>query len=489
MNGEQPAGNAASQKRLPDLFGGLQLTLCVWAALLTSCIAYKPEPLNPSSTGAALENRTLSDAQLRAFLEANLHAEISPWPPAPWDFNQLTGAAFFYHPSLDLARAQWQTALGGDKTAAARPNPTVNAQPGYNFSATGGLTPWIPAVTFDIPIETAGKRGYRRAHARHLSNAARLNIVTAAWQVRANVRGSLIDFVAGSRKEELLQQQSNLQDQILRSLEQRLQAGAVARAELTPARLARAKLEVDLADARRQTADARARLAEAIGVPARALEGAKLSYDLAAPTLATNLLTAESRGLALRSRADILSGLAEYEAAQAALQLEVARQYPDVHLGPGYQYDQGDHKFTLSATMELPILNQNQGPIAEAQARRVESAARFSALQAKIIADLDRAGASYRVSQENLAALETFAAAQREQHDAIAAQVKAGAADPIDLLNSQLELGLSELAKLDGRAKAHQALGALEDTLQLPLASLAPAVLEQPRPQARRETP
>ena len=141
----------------------------------------------------------------------------------------------------------------------------------------------------------------------------------------------------------------------------------------------------------------------------------------------------------------------------------------------------------MSATLELPIFNQNQGPIAEARAHRAESAARFNALQSKIIADLDRAASSYRVTQENLSALEAFAATQREQNDAVSAQVKAGAADPMDLLNSQLELGLSELAQLDGRARAHQALGALEDTLQIPLATLNPSALEQTRPPARKE--
>ena len=41
---------------------------------------------------------------------------------------------------------------------------------------------------------------------------------------------------------------------------------------------------------------------------------------------------------------------------------------PDVHLNPGYQFDQGDNKWSIGLTFDLPILNQNQGPIAEAKA-------------------------------------------------------------------------------------------------------------------------
>lgn len=458
------------------------------AGVLTGCVAFKSEPLNPASTGATLENRTLADPQLKTFLETNLKQQFAQWPLNSWDFDTLTGVAFYYHPSLDLTRAQWQVALGGNKTAAGRPNPTVSAVPGYNFSASRGMTPWLPSLTFDIPIETDGKRGYRRAHSQHLSESARLSITATAWQVRANLRTSLIDLIAAQGREALLQHQSALQDQILRSLEQRLQAGVVARAELTPVRIARAKLQLDLADARRLGSEARVRVAEAMGIPAKALDGIMLAYDLSARTPpATNLLSAEARGVALRSRADILGALAEYAATQSSLQLEIAKQYPDIHLGPGYQYDQGDHKLSLSATLELPLFNQNQGPIAEAQARRAESAARFNALQSKIIADLDRAAAAFNVTQENMAALETFAVTLHEQNDGISAQVKAGAADPLDLLNSQLEVGLSELAQLDGRAKAHQAFGALEDALQLPVTALSPAALETGRLQTRKE--
>ena len=65
------------------------------------------------------------------------------------------------------------------------------------------------------------------------------------------------------------------------------------------------------------------------------------------------------------------------------LRLEIARQYPDLHLNPGYEFDQADSKWALGLSIELPLLNQNQGPIAEAEARRLESAARFESLQAR----------------------------------------------------------------------------------------------------------
>ena len=82
---------------------------------------------------------------LKAFLEKNLNRELNPWPAAKWDFEMLTLAAFYYHPSLDVARAVWAEARAGIVTAGARPNPTVGFTPQYVFNPDG-LPPWVPDV-------------------------------------------------------------------------------------------------------------------------------------------------------------------------------------------------------------------------------------------------------------------------------------------------------------------------------------------------------
>ena len=456
--------------------------------LLAGCARFHPRPISPAQTAAALDARTLDNPAFKDFLEKNLQRHGDTWPLKSWDFETLNLAAFFYHPSLDVARAQWRVAMGGETTAAQRPNPVLTAAPGYDFSATGGAIPWIPGVSFDLPIETMGKRGYRKARAENLSESARQNVVTTAWQVRANLRASLIDLVAAQQREMLLQKQSSVQRQIVGSLQARSNAGAVSSTEIVLVQIAAQRIQLDFTDARRLSADARVRVADAIGVPVKALDGMELAFDLSATHPgASELMSAEMRDQALRSRADVLSALADYAASQSALQLEIARQYPDIHLGPGYQYDQGDHKFTLALTLELPLLNQNQGPIAEAEARRIELAARFNALQAKVITEIDRAVAAYRITQENLETLVAIAAAQTKQNEAVQAQAKVGAADQLDLLNSQIELGTSELVQLDGRVKLQLAFGALEDAVQQPIQAL-PSVLNEPsRSQAMKK--
>ena len=191
-----------------------------------------------------------------------------------------------------------------------------------------------------------------------------------------------------------------------------------------------------------------------------------LTNELAA---ALDLISAEVRRATLQSRSDILAALADYASAEATLQLEIAKQYPDVHISPGYQYEQGQNKWTVGITLELPVLNQNQGPIAEAEARRVEAAARFNATQAKVLAEIVHATDVYRVTQSTFAPLQSLATEQAAHRDAAEAQFKAGMLDPVDLLNAKLEFVAAELTTLEGQLKVQQALGALEDAMQRPM--------------------
>jgi len=445
------------------------------SALLAGCQRFQSVPLSPRQSAAALESRSLNNPELRGFVEKFHQPALTSWPPDRWDFSTLTLVAFYYHPNLDLARAQWGVAKAGIQTAAGRPNPVLSAVPGYSINPANGTSPWFPLLSVDIPIETMGKRGHRIAQAQKISEAARLNIASAAWQVRSNLRLALLDFSIAQQRADLLQKQITLQQQIVALLEQRFQAGEVARTELTLSRVGLARSGVDLADAIRQAAEARVRVAESLGLSEKAIAEAKFDVQLPISAEAGQELTsADVRQQALLGRPDILAGLAEYAASESLLQLEIAKQYPDIHLAPGYQFDQGEHKWSLGISAELPVLNQNQGPIAEAAAKREESAARFVSLQAKILAEIDRALAARTASMEQVTRQQQITQLAREQAASVEAMFQAGAADKLEFSSAQLEANVSGLALLDAQIKAQQAVAQLEDAVQRPLENWPP---------------
>lgn len=448
----------------------------VGALGLGGCAHFHDQPLSAEKSGADFNSRTLADAGLKAYLEAN--RVTGDWPRPVWDFNALALAAFYYQPSLDVARAKWAVAAAGKTTAGERPNPILGVAPGYN-STTAIPSPWIMTPSLDIPIETAGKRGYRIAQATQLSEVARLNIASVAWQVRSAVRRSLVNLDAARATETLLQEQQKIQTDNLRLLEHQFQAGAISAFELTQARVAADNSRLALRDAERQSAEARVQLAQAIGVSTPALDGVALSFD-SLHAMPEEVLTAEARRQALLNRADVLGALAEYAASQSALQLEIAKQYPDIRLSPGYQYDQGDNKWTLGLSVTLPVLNHNQGAIAEAQARRTETAAKFNALQAAVLADIDLAVAGYHAALQKQTDADAMLANLQRQEKASRAMLEAGEISKTELAALQLQFSATALARQDALAKARLAKGQLEDALQSP-AELLPSAERSPR--------
>lgn len=431
---------------------------------LGGCVHFHDQPLSAEKSGADYSARTLADTGLRAYLEAN--QVTSQWPRATWDFNTLTLAAFYFQPSLDVARAKWAVATAGKTTAGERPNPTLSVSPAYNTTTTVP-SPWIVTPSLDIPIETAGKRGYRVAQATQLSEVARLNIASVAWQVRSAVRRALVNLDAARAMEALLREQQKIQTENLRMLELQLQAGAISPFELTQARVAADSTRLALHDAERQSAESRVQLAQAIGIPTAALDGVEFSFD-SLHALPAEVASAESRRQALLNRADILGALAEYAASQSALQLEIAKQYPDIHLSPGYEYDQGDNKWSLGLSVTLPVFSRNQGAIAEAQARRTEAAAKFNALQAGVLAEIDLAVAGYRAAREKQADADEMLANMQRQEKSARARLEAGDISKSELAALQLQFSTGARARQDALTQARQAKGQLEDALQSP---------------------
>lgn len=432
--------------------------------VVSGCAHFTPKPLPPAETATRLESRTLASPVLRTFIEQQLGHPLDDWPPTQWDLELLTLAAFYYHPSLDVARAQWAVARAAIVTAGARPNPTLSLTPEYVSPPPAGF-----GIGFDVPIETAGKRGHRVDGARERAESARWDVLTAAWQVRRDLRTTVIDFTAARRREQLLSAQLRVRETIVRLLDQRRAAGAVGANDVTVARAQVATMRLDLQTARIERADARVRLAEALGIPADALGDVALDVELG--DVPFEPFPAQARAQALWARTDILSALAQYAATQSALQLEIARQYPDVHLGPGYQWDQGENKWRLGIALELPVANRNQGPIAEAEARREALAARFIALQTKVIGEIDRALATLQAAAQARQSGEALRQARVEHLQSLESQLAAGAVDALDVAGARLDLAAAEQLAFEARVREQQALGALEDAVQHPLGS------------------
>jgi outer membrane protein TolC len=337
--------------------------------------------------------------------------------------------------------------------------------------APGIPTPYLLTLDFSFPIETAGKRGYRIQVTHSLDQAARFDLADSAWTIRSGVRTALLNYLLASRTLESFRSEEKVREDQVNILEQIFSAGGISRQRVDLARIELSKTHVAIITAEGQVSEAKAVLSAAVGLPVAALQSADFSWPkIDAPPSPESLSAEQVQREAVLNRLDVRRSLAQYAAAEAGLQLEIAKQYPDINIGPGYTYEETHRFFTLLASTTVPLFNRNQGLIAEAEARRKEAAAAFLERQAQVIAKSERALAVYTAALKELTEAESLRKLQETQLQIIQQAIRAGVDTRLSLDTVEIQSWVLARARLDALLRAQRALGEMEDAVQSPLA-------------------
>lgn len=462
------------------------LLLCAALAAGCSFQSYSAKPLDAAATADALRARDPLGSGFQAYLAQQGYA---PLPPAAWGLRELTYSALYFHPDLDVARATWRAAQAAEIRAGERRNPGIATTTEHHSERLNGDSPWTFGLEIELPIETGGKRAARIDQAERLTEASRIEIAAAAWKVRSRLQASWIEYQASSAAIGLLEEELALRDEMVAMLEARLHAGMISSVELTSARLLQQQAKQALERERTRQAVLKVDLAHDAGLTADKLD----QLPLARPQ-ADERLSAESarrafmqdtarqvRESALLNRLDIRAALVRYDAAEAGLRLEIARQYPDITLSPGYSYDQGDRIWSIGFSTLLALLNRNEAGIAAAEAQRELEASRFRALQAEILKELESRAAAYRRAILDLAQAEQLQRAQAERVRQSRRQFEQGQIDRLEYAGVRLESLTARQNAIRAEFDTRRAARALEASMQVPLENLTPPPQETAR--------
>ncbi|MCB1279402.1 TolC family protein [Prosthecobacter sp.] len=428
--------------------------------LLAACTAYRSKPISPEESAADFAQRRLDSPGVRKFLEEQKASR------GAWNVDRLSLVAAYYHPDVALARAEADEMSAAIKTAEMRPNPVFTFGPQFAGNRVSPYTPWFIAGNVFIPIETAGKRSKRTQQAIAAAEAARWRVSSRAWAARSRVRAAMLELHGARENIRLLETEQKLHDEAIKKLTAQMEAGDVSPFELTQARLMLNRARLALQDAQRLAATGEAKLAAAVGVPLSAIRS--VSLDFSSLQRLPDVSESSTRRHALTQRADLLSLLADYAAAESALKLEIAKQYPDLRIGPGFDYNQGQNRWQLGVSLDLPV-NGNRGPIAQAEARRVTAEKRFLAQQNTIQGELDIALAAYRASRAKASTAALLAQEARAASDTTKRMVDAGQVSALELTRRQIEASNANVALMAANIEAQSAAGALEDAMQATL--------------------
>jgi len=354
------------------------------ALLLAGCARYQPRPLDLAVHPTEYRARRLDDPRLLAW--------VGRWSGTPaargWTGRQLALAALGMRADLARARADWRAAQAGERTAAQRLQPGVQGSVERAVSGSEGQSPWVVSLGALLNVELGGKRGARVQQARARTAIAEAELRLTAWRVAREAQAAAQRLAGAEADLEAARREVGA----LSELEARERA-RYQEASLSSAELARTGTEVQAARADAATAeaavlDARAALAGALAVPVGALDSVTVAVD-SADCIGLEPLQPDSiETLALTARPEIGRALAEYAAAESEVRLEVARQYPDLELGPGFIWDQGVHRWTLALALPNLFGFRNRAAINQAEAARAAAGARVAETQEFLLAEV-----------------------------------------------------------------------------------------------------
>ena len=405
--------------------------------------------------------------------------EASALPEGAWTRAQWLGAALRLNPELAEARARATAIAAAKRTAGERPNPTLNLYDQYVTAAAGG-TAWLYGLSLEFLLRRPGERARALRDANLQTEAVEADVAETIWQLRSNLRGSLLDVAATRDELALLKELLAARQTLLGSIRAQAEAGERAMSDLQPALQALASTQQRLLATQARGGDAKARLAAAVGVPLAALEGVALEWpgwsDLKGHTLS---FAATLREQALIARPELVRALREYDLAENDLQGAFARRWPEFRLSPGLAWDRsGVHENQLNENLrdnelglalELPLFNRHAGPIGEAWARRELAAAHIEVVQSHLREQIDRAEQAWPLAHQGwLQAVDAAAAAERQLQAAQRA-LSAGDAERSTLLQATSGALEAQLLVLQSAYEAQQVFAALEAAYRRPL--------------------
>ena len=433
-----------------------------------SSIPYSKRSLDPGGAESEYERRSGSAEGLKRFALANGYAQEA-WPPQRWGLRELTFVALYFHPDMRTARARAAVArtqlesAGLPQALGARLKPEYH---GRELPEDNG--PWTLGLELEIPLTAEHKREARVARSAFLADAAEIDIAAAAWSVRARVRDRFIELESSRDALASIEAQVTARREVLALVDRRVQAGMLSAYEQSAQRWQLAQLELARDREAAHVQRALGELAQSLGLPLEVVAAMDLRFDVKPPD-AFETGAVELRRLALQNRLDVHRKLLEFGAADEEVKLSVAGQNPDITLGPGYSWDQGDNVWSLAVGFSLPSGARARTAIREAEAQRELLAQQFQATQIAAMAATEGAAAQYRSARGRVAAAQRQAQLQQEQEARIVRQFDAGAADRLQRVTARIDFLAAQYILREAQTESTRALAQLEDAVQRPL--------------------
>ena len=442
------------------------ILLSIAVALLgcAGCTRYKRAPLDPLAVQQRLQQATLADLVLDSS-DAGATEKL-PDISNGLGPDEVGLAALILNPVLKAKRLEKGVAAGQLINAGLYPNPTLDTKSLLTSQKPTGRKSLEASFTFEILRwqERSAEKEAKKANV----EAVHFEILAEEWKTVSDARAAYWTTVAANEKLRLNQEESALSVRLLEGIQSRLRLGAATALDQNLADLQTAKLKAESQKLKSETAVSERALKKSIGLPYDAELKLRIGENPLAHT--AHRWKISDLILSVTHSAPLKAAEWRYSVSEGELRAAVARQYPGLRLGPSGTFDFDGHIWSsllgFVATIDLPLINQNQGEVKEKLAAR-------DVTRAEYVSKLHESQAVVADAAEQLESIEQRLVSQeaellpkaQESIQLTEKSYKAGDVSGYELITAQSMLIEVRRTYLDTLIEYRQALESLEAVL------------------------
>lgn len=395
-------------------------------------------------------------------VEASAQTSQQINPAGELTLARAVDAALNNNPDLRASAFELSAAQARIVQAGVRPNPELSVEL-ENFAGSGGLNGAdVLETTLSLGqvIELGGKRDSRRNVAEAHLDAVTTDRRARELDVLAEVARRFIDVIAAQERVRLALEATSLAEQMLTTIDERVDAARSPAAERSRARIAVTRARLEQRRSEGALRSARYALSATWGSPEPAFKVARAELfelrSIASPAALLARLDASPNFIRFAS---------ERRVREAELRLARAQARPDLSFTIGARRfeESSDTALVAGFSMPLPLHDRNQGAIREAQVRLTQTDAEFDAVRLQTRAVLL---GLYEELQTARASVDSLRAEALPQAQLVVDQTRSGYErgrfSLFELLSAMDELRAVGAAAIDAAAEYHRTLTELE---------------------------
>lgn len=442
------------------------------------------------------ERKPLLERQLIMKVQSHRHSVNPPADAGPITFSRLLELTSQHSPELQRVRAEHQTslAIAGVKTPLANPSVEIGPKVGFgpDLGSSSRIAPF-GSLGFSIPL--GKRRKYQDALNQVSAAAANAEVAVRYRELYFDIRDLYIRLLAVDR---LIVSRTKIAENAKATLDltrKGIEGGTTTQLDVGLLDLEQARVTTEILTTRVERVDILGKLSRLVGLSSSSLQPWP-DQPLNLPEKFPD--AGGLRELLLLNHPQLARLRTQYEVADAQLRLEIARQYPDLRIGPSFDRETGERKNDLGLVLgiDIPLFDKNQQGITAAASKRDEIAPKYEAAANESLADLEIAELAKEAAHERLKVLKEIVLPKAEANVTLARRsLEVGATAALPVLEAERSLRAVAIEVTDAEFALIRASIALERSVGHPLLSLPgdtqqdvlPAVPlpdEQPTPQS-----